>query len=208
MIKNIVFDMGNVLLEFDLDTILERNGITDPAEKEIMFKKLFLSREWRQYDEGTCEKDAFRPVLDSLPPRLKEIGYKMIINQCFALNEMPPVKFMYGFIKELKDNGYKIYLLSNAGQDFYIYSKANPALELFDRCFVSSDYKLLKPNREIYEKFFEVMDVKPEECVFIDDVQENVDGSIACGMDAVCFNSTKDDLDYLKGELRSRGVRI
>lgn len=200
--------MGNVLLEFDLDTILERNGVTDRSDKDIMIERLFHSKEWRAYDEGTCNKDDFRPVLDKLPAHLKKLGYALIIDQCFALNEMPPAEFMYGLIKGLKDNGYKIFLLSNAGQDFYIYSKANPAIELFDGCFVSSDYKLLKPDRRIYEKFFEVMNVRPEECIFIDDVQENVDGSIACGMDSIRFNCTKDTVEYLKKELSERGVNV
>lgn len=200
--------MGNVLILFNYKQILARHGITDEKETELIKKTVFDSFEWREYDRGTVEKSAFIPVIDSLPPHLAKLMHRLVLEQCFALNEMPPFDDMADIIQQLKQNGYKIYLLSNAGKDFAIYSKNIRALDYFDGKFVSSDYKLLKPEKEIYDKFFEVFELNPSECVFIDDVQANVDGSKKCGMDAICYDSYYQPRQDLIDALRQRGVKI
>ena len=207
-IKNIVFDMGNVLILYDYKQILTRHGITDESEQLLVKNTLFDSEPWREYDRGTVEKDSFIPVIDSLPEHLAALCRKIVLEQCFALNEMPPFPVMFDIVKRLKENGYKIYLLSNAGKDFAVYSKNIPALTLFDGKFVSSDYLLLKPEDAIYRKFFEVFGLNPNECIFIDDVKANTEGAIKNGMDAICFNSSLEPHEVLIEKLRKKGIKI
>ena len=88
-----------------------------------------------------------------------------------------------------------------------VFAKTREEQERFDRVFdgffVSSEHVLLKPQHEIYEKFFEVFDLKPEECFFIDDNPLNIEGAACCGMAGTVF---KGDVDRLKRELLDAGI--
>ena len=87
---------------------------------------------------------------------------------------MPPFEKMCGFVETLKSKGYGIYLLSNASPDFHERRSGIPALSFFDGVIISADHKLLKPEKEIYEKLYETFDLNPSECFFIDDVAVHV----------------------------------
>ena len=208
MIRNIVFDMGGVLMCFDADKILDNNGILDPLDREIVKDKVFHSPEWREYDRGTVEKESFIRFIDELPEHLRGLFRHILLEECFAEKQMPVYTFMEPFIGRLKKAGYKIYLLSNAGQDWYHYSKFNPCFKHFDGTFVSSDYKLLKPEPEIYEKFLDVFHLEAAECVFIDDVQANIDGAINAGMNGICYSSDRQNVSDLEKELNKIGVNV
>lgn len=199
--------MGNVLLCYDAEKILGK--YTDSQEDIATLKRdLMGSFEWQEYDRGTVEKSSFVPVIEKLPTHLQALARKLVLEQCFAEKEMPPFAESEQLVRRLRENGYGIYLLSNAGQDFYHYSKGIPALRWFDFCFVSSDYKLLKPEREIYEKFFSVTGLDRSTCVFIDDMPANVQGSKDAGMDAICFMAGRQSIEVLEDALRLRGVNI
>ena len=119
---------------------------------------------------------------------------------------MPPFEKMCELVKQLKQNGYGIYLLSNASSDFHERRSGIPALAFFDGVLISADYKLLKPEKEIYEALYEKFSLNPEECFFIDDVQKNIDGAKATGMDGHCYYH--GDVEILRADLRSKGVNI
>ena len=73
MIRNIVFDMGNVVIRFDPSYFLDRAGITDPDDRKLVMNELFQSVEWAQMDAGTLtEKTAEPAILARIPDRLKE----------------------------------------------------------------------------------------------------------------------------------------
>ena len=207
MIKNIVFDMGNVLLCYDANAILGK--YLDKQEDIDTFRTVLMgSFEWQEYDRGTMDKYDFIPVIETMSPHLQALARKIVLEQCFAEKEMPPFPQTEELVRKLREKGYGIYLLSNAGQDFYHYSKFIPALRYFDFCFVSSDYKLLKPEPAIYEKFFHVTGLQPQDCVFIDDIPANVQASGDAGMDAICFTPSRQDIEELYVALRERGVEI
>lgn len=207
MIHNIVFDMGNVLLCYDADAILGKY-LDNQSDIDIFKKELMGSHEWQEYDRGTVEKSSYIPIIEKMPSHLQTLARRIVLEQCFAEKEMPAYPQTEELVRKLREKGYGIYLLSNAGQDFYHYSKFIPALRYFDFCFVSSDYKLLKPEPEIYEKFFSVTGLDRSTCVFIDDVKANVQASIEAGMDAVCFTPSRQDISELYTALRERGVEI
>lgn len=205
-IRNLVFDMGNVLLLFDADVILRRAGIDDADDRRLFERVIMASDVWQDYDRGTVEKTAFRPLIDSLPPHLADIAEEMLLRHIFAATYMPPIEPMETLAAAAHERGYDLYLLSNAGQDFHIYRKGIPALRFFRGTFVSSDYHLMKPERAIYEKFFSVFSLRPEDCLFIDDLQTNIDGAARCGMDGICFNASKEKTDVLYEKLAAKGV--
>ncbi len=202
MIKNIIFDMGGVLIDYNPEKTLY--GMFDKATADILLKEIFRNKIWADKDRGLIfPEDIMAAKKDVIPEEVYEKTSEMVDN---FYPYMPPFEQMYGFVKTLKDNGYGIYLLSNASSDFHIRRQGIPALSLFDGVIVSADYKMLKPEKEIYEKLFSEFSLKPEECFFIDDVQANIEGAIAAGMDGHCYYH--GDLEILKAAMAEKGINI
>lgn len=97
-------------------------------------------------------------------------------------------KDMEALVRELKAKGYGLYVCSNASVRLpSCYKEVIPAVECFDGLLFSAEVKCLKPQKEMYEHFFNRFRLKPEECYFIDDLPMNIEGAKACGMDGHCF---------------------
>ncbi|MBO5409887.1 MAG: HAD family phosphatase [Clostridia bacterium] len=202
MIKNIVFDMGGVLIDYNPEKTLY--GLFDKETADVLLREIFRNKIWADKDRGIIMPDEIMALKkNSIPEAVYEKTSEMVGN---FYPYMPPFENMYGFVKELKDNGYGIYLLSNASSDFHERRKGIPALSLFDGVLISADHKLLKPEREIYEALYEKFSLNPDECFFIDDVQANIDGAKAAGMDGHCY--FHGDIEILRNALREKGVRI
>lgn len=202
MIKNIIFDMGGVLIDYNPEKTLY--GIFDRETADILLREIFRNQLWADKDRGIIAPEEIMKIKkDAIPEAVYEKVCEMVDN---FYPYMPVFEQMYDFVKSLRENGYGIYLLSNASADFHIRREGIPALSLFDGVLISADYKLLKPEKEIYEALYKEFDLKPEECFFIDDVQKNIDGARATGMDGHCYYH--GDLEILKKDLISKGVKI
>ena len=180
MIKNIVFDMGGVLIFDNVKDFLSRYVDADEADRELLIRELFQSSEWKYgWDKGAMTTgEVVESVCKRLPQRLHALVRNVMENWNMEPNVVPG---MGDLIRALKKSGWGVYLLSNTAVTFYQYRHKLPGIDSFDGQFVSADYHLLKPNREIYEKFVEVFGLVPSECYFIDDRPENVEGAIAAG---------------------------
>ncbi len=202
MIKNIVFDMGNVVIRFDPPAFIARFGVNE-EERELLLREIFRSPEWVMLDRGTLNDEQAAEILcPRVPEHLREIARKLI---SFWDRPILEVEGMYPLIEELKGLGYGIYLLSNASCRQPDYWQRVPAAKLFDATLISASVKLLKPMPEIYEKFFETFSLKREECFFIDDSPANVEAALYIGMPATVFHN---DVPRLRRELRRAGVPV
>lgn len=202
-IKNIIFDMGGVLIKFDRDLFISRMGITDPADRELLMREVYISVEWAMMDRGTLDdKQAAEIMCARTPKRLHDAIRNMV-----GLWDRPILEIdgMYDVIEQLKKEGYKIYLLSNASVRQHDYWPRIPASKFFDGTFVSADYLMVKPERQIYEKALEVYGIKAEESFFIDDAPMNIEAANCVGIRGAVFHN---DIEELKRKLRAEGVRI
>lgn len=201
-IRSIVFDMGNVLISYCPEAFIQRLGVT--AEDEaLLLREVFKDIEWVQLDRGTIsEERAVHQICGRLPERLHEAATELV---CGRWKRPVPVEGMKDLIAELKGLGYGIYLLSNANSQQPRYFPRIPGSEYFDGAIISAQWRLLKPQREIYEKLFEIYHLKPEECFFIDDSPANVDGALCAGMAAVVFDG---DVARLRRDLVKAGVPV
>ena len=202
MIKNIVFDMGNVVIRFDPAAFIDRFGVS-AEERDMLLREVFRSPEWVMMDRGTLTDEQCADILcPRLPEHLRDIARKLI---AFWDRPILETEGICPLIEELKGLGYGIYLLSNASCRQPDYWQRVPASRFFDGTLISYSVKLVKPMPEIYEKFFETFSLKREECFFIDDSPANVEAALYVGMPATVFHN---DTARLRRELRAAGVLV
>lgn len=201
MVKNIIFDMGNVLVTYDPKGVCLK--YFNEEDYELVLKTVFQSKEWLKLDKGTIEENqAFEIMLASLPKRLHKQTEKMFKEWHQYLT---PKKEMLEVVKQLKNNGYHLYLCSNVGVRYEQFYKNIEALSLMDGHVLSSKIKHNKPEKEIYEYLFKTYDLKPNECFFIDDYKDNILMGKTFGMDGYIFN---DDITLLKEYMRKIGIKL
>lgn len=195
MIKNIVFDMGKVLVGYDAMRVCE-HFIENDHDRKRVHTAVFVSPEWVMMDMGILSDErALQSICVRLPQRLHsaaELCLKEWHNYCmWTYTEMEPV------VRGLKEKGMGIYLCSNAAIRLLdCYQKVIPAYDCFNGMLFSAEVKCIKPQKEIYHHLFHRFELKPEECFFIDDVPENIAGARSCGMEGYCFR----DGDFKKLE--------
>ena len=200
MIRNIVFDMGNVMIYFRKDLFLDQAGVSG-EDRTLLARVVFDSLEWARLDRGSLlEDEAERIMCARLPARLHDKVHYFVYDWDKPLR---PVRDMAPLVRELKAKGYGIYLLSNAASRQHVYWPDIPGSECFDGTMISADELLTKPEREIYELFLERFGLRAEECVFIDDNTVNAEGAYRCGLHPIVFH---DDVDELRARLREEGV--
>ena len=192
MIRNIVFDMGNVVIRFDPPYFLDRAGIQDSEDRKLIMNELFRSLEWAQMDLGVLTEETAEPlILARIPDRLKDHVRNLLFNWHFPRD---PIPGMEQLVRKLKDAGFGVYLLSNASKAQPRYWQKLPVSSLFDGTLISCDLGVVKPMPEIYEAFTSKFSLLPEECVFIDDAAANVAGAVACGWQGIVFHGDSDEL--------------
>lgn len=186
MIKNIVFDMGKVLVDYEGDRVC-RYYSEDVAEQKAVSAAVFNSQEWLLLDMGLISEEE---ALKRMQARLDTVHAKEMAAFCLAHwheYNMWPIKEMGELVVELKEKGYGIYLCSNASLRLLECYQMIPGIEQFDGMLFSAEVKCMKPQKEMYTHLFQRFQLKPEECFFIDDLPMNIEGAKACGMDGYCF---------------------
>ena len=203
MIRNIVFDMGQVLILWRPELLAAGLGVPE-EDVPLLQKAVFGSVQWIQLDRGVIsQEDALAAMCRELPERLHASAGELV--RGWWKQPLRPVPGMEALIAELKGLGYGIYLLSNASSDLPEYFGRIPGSQYFDGKIVSADWKLLKPQHEIYETLFREYGLKPKECFFIDDLTINIEGAWFTGMSGAVFDG---DMARLRQNLRASGVPV
>jgi len=195
MIKNIILDMGNVLLKYDPEVSLDLY-CSSGEEKDIIRKELFEGPEWVMGDMGTirdCER------YDLVKKRVPQKHWEALKKCCDGWDIcMEPVEGAREFCEYAKAQDFRVFVLSNASDLFYKYFKRFMPLDFFDGVIVSCDIHKIKPDKEIYEYVLESYGLNAGECLFVDDRPENVIGAQTVGMRAYEF---RNDFEVIKSLL-------
>lgn len=202
MIKNIVFDMGNVLIRYNARDYVGLY-VKDRKEGDYLCREIFQSVEWIMQDRGILKQEELYDKLCRKIPEQYHPIMKVLIDNWH--HEIPPYPEMEALIAALKEQGYKIYLLSNTSNMYFNFRKNIPALKYFDGEFVSCDYRLVKPDPKIYTTFTARYGLNPSECFFIDDNNANLEAALYMGWKGEVYRGVIEDL---KAALRREGVRI
>lgn len=202
MIKNIIFDCGRVLIRFEPIEIVNKI-VPDVEDKEILSREIFETEIWQYLDEGVITmEEAYKRICTRVSNNLHDKCKKILDNWYNYLDEIPETLEL---MKQLKNNNYNIYILSNFNSDFYKEIENLKIGNLLSGQIVSSEEKYLKPSKEIYLKLFNKYNLDPAECYFIDDKEENITAGKNLGMDGFIFNN---NIDELKSELKNKGVNL
>lgn len=200
MIRHIVFDMGQVLVQFSAGLFSERLRLS-AEDAELIRREVLTTVEWVRMDRGTIsDDDALARMCARLPQRLHDTATYLVRRWN---DPIVPVPGMADVARDLKAAGYDLYLLSNAATRQHTYWHDIPGSEYFSGTFISADYHLLKPEDAIYQAFFKKFGLKPEECLFIDDSAPNIEASENAGMAGIVFHG---DAARLRRQLAERGI--
>ena len=201
MIKNFIFDMGEVLLHFNVRDFADRYDISE-EDKDVVLDALFANGLWTLADWGYIdEAEAARRANEKLPERLHSVTEGIALGWH---SELDPVEGMADFVRRVKESGYGVYLLSNAGSLHSEYWARVPGSEYFDGKVISAYEKLLKPQPEIYKLLCDRYALKPEECLFIDDREVNLAGALVAGLHPMIFKGAED----LERRLKALGMQM
>ena len=201
MIKNIIFDLGNVLLKFQPSEFLLR--FTDDVEYIDQFvAKIFRSSTWMDLDRGTISLEVAKNNFISKYPK-EEAFLTLFFNHWMEM--LTPIEENVKILKYLRDLGYKTYILSNFIKETFTFIQNNYEIfHLFDGQIISGFEETIKPEKAIYKLLLSRYNLLPEESLFIDDVLFFLKPAKKLGMKTI-WNQPETDLQE---ELRKFNIRV
>ena len=196
ILKNLVFDMGNVLVEWNSEKILQ--AITDDRKlQNLLRKEVFETGLWVQTDEGVKTREEMIEIVTA------KIGeeYRNEITQLsrYWYKYVDVYTKVQDRIIELSKNGYNIYILSNTAYTFYDLVKEGylPVTSIAKGIVLSCEEKVLKPNEKIYNILLERYNLDSHDTLFFDDLSENIWGAARCGINGFVVENERELLTYL-----------
>lgn len=187
MIKNLIFDFGKVLVDYDFD---------------LFFKKYIPNTERREKFTPILHNNYVQQLLDREAQPLSEIMGNLISQYPEYKHEIRlfseryteiitnEIDGMHELLTQLKREGFKLYGLSNWCSRVYETIEQFEIFNLLDGYIVSCEEKVIKPEPEIYLRLFNRFNLNPSECIFTDDKIENIEGSKRMGMEGIVFQNT------------------
>lgn len=199
-ITTVIFDIGRVLNGFGWEKYL-RSVVPEQSAYEAVEKAIFLNPAWQEHDKGfLTREEELADFIAAAPDYEKEIRavYENLGECTWLLDYTVP------WIQELKEKGYGVYALSNWPEHIYE-QRGNKLdfLELMDGYCLSFQEHLNKPDAQAYLNLLNRYGIAPEEAVFIDDTQVNIEAAKKLGMSTILFQDQAD----AKAKLKEMGVR-
>lgn len=196
--KNIVFDLGNVLLKFQPEEYLSQ--YYDRKTMEDLMILIFCSNEWLELDLGNLRIDDVIFIFSNRHPEYKkEISF--VLNNWIEM--LSPIEENIKILKELKNKGYHLYYLSNFHKEaFESMLEKYDFFQLFEGGIVSAYEHVIKPSDKIYRILLNRLNLDPNQCLFIDDSLANVSAAKRNGIDGIHLKFGTS----LKEELKEKNI--
>ncbi|MCD7794384.1 MAG: HAD family phosphatase [Alistipes sp.] len=190
MIKNLIFDFGNVLVNVDSHAVLKRYFKED-SEAEGRFRAILSSTEFIEAcDRGLLPFDELIKEAQAENPHFT--GAFRFFRENYLDEVTGEIEGMREVLTGLKAQGFKLYGLSNWSGEIYKVMRRYEIFKLLDGQVISCEEHIVKPEREIYLRLCERYGLERSECLFTDDRPENVEGAKAAGMNAVLFTTPEN----------------
>lgn len=199
IIKNIVFDLGGVILKDKPNSILEKLDIDDDIYNELNkffdnWEKLDLGEETleEKYNQCNFSKNIEDKYKDFLLNYYKYRDIDMRLIDC---------------INKLKSNGYNIYILSDNNKECFEYYKNQSDFKNIDGWILSCDYHTSKKDGKLFDILIDNFGLNPRECYFIDNNISNIEEAKKHGIKGYLFNA-KEDINKLYTDMRNNNINI
>jgi len=195
VIKNYIFDFGNVLAQFYPDK-LTAPFVPDKEKQKMVSEVVFDRMYWDRLDAGTITDDEVKVGIRSrVPSELSDVACKVYDNW---VNTMIPVEGMQQLIYDIRKTDKKLYLLSNISIGFAETYKdvkwIKELLDCFDGLVLSGPIGMVKPEKEIFEHILSTYHLNADECLFIDDSPKNIKGAKIVGIEGYLFDGNVEKL--------------
>lgn len=181
--KNIVFDLGGVVVDWNPKRVLDNY----PGNKSLpisLFEKGFFQTYWTEFDRGTVTQDILVQQMADFSGCPYNECWDFIEYIKHSLVDIPETLHL---IKRLSEEGYRLFCLSNMSVEFYDYLKVRKVFTYFEGQVISALEHTVKPEEAIYRIVLDRFGLIPEETLFIDDLQHNLDAAEALGIRTVSF---------------------
>jgi putative hydrolase of the HAD superfamily len=195
MIRNIVFDLGNVLISFRPSEYLDNKNYPE-ERKETILKDIFHAPEWLHLDNGDI---TLAEAIDAINERSSLTKEEIV--QIFNLRTdlMFPIDQNVNLLPDLKKRGYRLFYLSNFPIDIFHKIKSGYSFfNYFDGGIISAEVRFSKPHIRIYEILLEKYSLIPEESLFIDDLEINVRTAMMIGMKGLVTHGSHEISNEIK----------
>ena len=194
---DIILDMGNVLLEWNKDKILQ--GVSDTKKDYLMLDKtIFQSGFWERLDLGTMTRqELVLKVVSMIGSTYQKKVEEVIWNWPSYIDIYREV---FPVLSELKKKGHRIFVLSNTSKVFYdlLDEQLSPLKEVLDGFVLSCDIKAIKPDLAMFKEILDKYQLDPTNCVFLDDIEDNTIAAEKLGIKAYQVKKRSDVVDILK----------
>lgn len=188
MIKNLIFDFGKVLVDYDFEAFFRRY-ITDEERCRAFTPILHNEEVQRMFDR---EEHSFDEIIEEIICQHREFEQEIrYFDEHYPEIVTNEVEGMRELLTRLKAEGYKLYGLTNWCSKVHLTMAQFEIFALLDGYVISSEEKVIKPEAEIYLRLFQRFDLKPEECLFADDRAENIEGGRRVGMEGIVFTDAR-----------------
>lgn len=203
MIKNVVFDIGMVLIGFSWRECMRDCGI-DEKYFDRIGRATVLSPNWNELDRGVLDENE---ILERFVKSDRELEDDIRKFFAHVTDSMPPFDYSEGWLRSVRERGYKVYILSNfSNYNFNVNVPRYTFLKETDGKIISYVYKCIKPEKEIYLHLLNEYGLNAEECVFIDDRDDNIAAAEALGFHGIVFKSYEDANKKLNELLAKEGA--
>ena len=200
MIKNVIFDFGKVLVDFE-PTYMTSRYLHNEDDIKLVSDVLFDRLYWDRLDAGTIsDSEVISESCKRLPQRLHQKVADIYNNWMYNL---PEICGMRELLQKLSDKGVRLFLLSNISEGFAKKSSEFSILSYFERCFFSAVCGLTKPSAEIFNHLLNECGIKANEALFVDDSEKNINGAKSVGISTYLFDG---DSKKLESFLRDNGI--
>lgn len=200
MIKNVIFDFGKVLVDFE-PTYMTSRYLHNEDDIKLVSDVLFDRLYWDRLDAGTIsDSEVISESQKRLPTRLHQKVADIYNNWMYNL---PEICGMRELLQKLSDKGVRLFLLSNISEGFAKKSSEFSILSYFERCFFSAVCGLTKPSAEIFNYLLNECGIKANEALFVDDSEKNINGAKSVGISTYLFDG---DSKKLESFLRDNGI--
>jgi HAD superfamily hydrolase (TIGR01509 family) len=207
-IRNVIFDLGGVVLNWNPDQIVSRFA-AHPTLRSSFKESTVGHSDWRQFDRGTLtELEMVERIQSRTGRSTREVSRIMDAVRDSLTEKLESVKLL----RKLRERGVNLYCLSNMPASIYAHLRERHGFwDVFQGIVISGEIKMMKPEAEIFTHLLEKFKLAAEETVFVDDLAANIEGATAVGLQGVLFRDAfqcERELNRLLGDTIASGNDI